>query len=59
MGGGVADLLYGDYGFSGKLTHSWPASYAQIPINTGKVYSEEQKGSGGNPMYPCGFGLTY
>ena len=59
MGIGVADVLYGDYTFTGKLTHSWPANYAQIPINTGKVYSEEQKGSGGNPMYPCGHGLQY
>jgi beta-glucosidase len=59
MGIGVADVLYGDYNFSGKLTHSWPANYAQIPINTGKVYSEEQKGSGGNPMFPYGYGLQY
>jgi beta-glucosidase len=56
---GVADVLYGDYNFTGKLTHIWPATYAQIPINTGKVYSEEQKGTGGTPLYAYGFGLTY
>jgi beta-glucosidase len=59
MGIGVADVLYGDYNFSGTLTHSWPANYAQIPINTGKVYSEEQKGNGGNPLYQYGYGLKY
>jgi beta-glucosidase len=58
-GSGVADVLYGDYNFTGTLTHCWPASYAQIPINSGKVYSEEQKGSGGTPLYDYGYGLTY
>ena len=59
QGAGVADVLYGDYNFSGKLTHSWPVTYAQIPINTGKVYSEEQKGSGGTALFPVGYGLIY
>jgi len=59
QGAGVADVLYGDSNFTGKLTHSWPGTYAQIPINTGKVYSEEQKGTGGSPLYQYGYGLTY
>lgn len=58
-GGGVADVLFGDHDFSGKLTHTWPASAQQIPINTGPVYPDEQQGSGGEPLYPYGYGLTY
>jgi beta-glucosidase len=58
-GTGVADVLYGDYNFTGKLTHSWPANYNMIPINTGKYYSEEQHGTGTTPLYAYGYGLTY
>ncbi|MBN1759373.1 MAG: glycoside hydrolase family 3 C-terminal domain-containing protein [Chitinispirillaceae bacterium] len=58
-GGGVADVLYGEHNFTGKLTHTWPASAGQIPINTGTVYADEKQGSGGEPLYPYGYGLTY
>jgi beta-glucosidase len=58
-GGGVADVLFGDYPFTGKLTHTWPASAGQIPINDGPVYADEQKGSGGTPLFEYGYGLTY
>lgn len=34
-GAGVADILFGDYEPTGKLTHSWPREMAQIPINWG------------------------
>jgi beta-glucosidase len=58
-GGGVADVLFGDHNFTGKLTHTWPVSVEQIPINTGEVYADEQQGSGGAPLYPYGYGLSY
>ncbi|MBN2038131.1 MAG: glycoside hydrolase family 3 C-terminal domain-containing protein, partial [Chitinispirillaceae bacterium] len=58
-GAGVADVLYGDYRFSGKLTHTWPTSLNQIPINSGLAHADEPKGSGGDPLFACGFGLTY
>jgi beta-glucosidase len=58
-GGGVADVLSGEYDFSGKLAHTWPASAAQIPINAGPDYADEKKGSGGEPLFPYGFGLRY
>jgi beta-glucosidase len=57
--GGVADVLYNDYNFTGTLTHTWPASSGQIPINTGTNYTDEQHGSGGTPLYPYGYGLHY
>jgi beta-glucosidase len=48
-GQGVADVLFGDYGFTGKLSFSWPSSMSQIPINIGD--------SNYNPLFPFGFGI--
>jgi beta-glucosidase len=49
-GGGVADVLFGDYRPTGRLSFSWPAGPAQEPINVG---------DGQTPLFPYGFGLTY
>jgi beta-glucosidase len=50
-GAGVADVLFGDYRPTGKLSFSWPRSMGQIPIHIGDAkYS---------PQFPFGFGLTY
>jgi beta-glucosidase len=48
-GQGVADILFGDYQPSGKLSYTWPASMDQIPINIGDDPYE--------PFLPFGFGL--
>jgi beta-glucosidase len=60
-GAGVADVFYKVNGatFTGKLNHTWPASFEQIPINTGASYTDEPKGSGGAPLFEFGYGLTY
>jgi beta-glucosidase len=59
-GGGVADVLYGgSYNFTGKLTHTWPKTIDQIPINSGAVYADEKHGSGGAALFENGFGLKY
>jgi len=50
-GQGIADVLFGDVNFSGKLSFTWPKSMDQIPINIG----DEQY----DPLFPYGFGLTY
>lgn len=34
-GAGVSDILFGDFEPSGKLSHTWPRSMSQIPINWG------------------------
>lgn len=47
-GKGVAEVLFGDFPFSGKLSFSWPASGCQVPIN---------KGDGQTPLFAVGFGL--
>jgi beta-glucosidase len=58
-GGGVADVLYGVCNFNGKLTHTWPASKEQIPVNAGPIYSDEKHGNGETPLFPIGHGLQY
>jgi beta-glucosidase len=50
-GQGVAEVLFGDYGFSGSLGFSWPRKASQIPINVGDERYD--------PLYPYGFGLRY
>ncbi|KAG9134375.1 hypothetical protein Leryth_016256 [Lithospermum erythrorhizon] len=49
-GQGVADVLFGDYGFTGKLPLTWFKAVDQLPMNVGdKRY---------DPLFPFGFGLT-
>jgi beta-glucosidase len=50
-GQGVADILFGDYKPTGKLSFTWPRDVSQIPIN-------DSTGSK-NPLFPFGFGLTW
>ncbi len=48
-GTGVADVLFGDVPFSGRLPVTWPANLDQEPINVGdEVY---------DPAFPYGWGL--
>jgi beta-glucosidase len=49
-GQGVADVLFGDYPFSGKLPFTWPRSMDQLPLS---VLAQE----GGQPLFPFGYGL--
>ncbi len=50
-GQGVADVLFGDYRPTGKLSFSWPRSMSQLPLNVrDKSY---------DPLFKYDFGLTY
>ncbi|MFC1642450.1 glycoside hydrolase family 3 protein, partial [Myxococcota bacterium] len=53
-GAGVADVLFGDYGPTGRLSHDWPRTASQIPINVGDSDAEDDP-----PLYPFGYGLSY
>jgi beta-glucosidase len=50
-GHGVADALFGDVGFSGRLPYTWPRTVDQLPLGA-------LKESGQGPLFPCGYGLT-
>ncbi|MBE2184772.1 MAG: glycoside hydrolase family 3 C-terminal domain-containing protein [Anaerolineae bacterium] len=50
-GAGLADVLFGDYPFTGKLAYNWPRSKAQIPLAALKADSEP-------PLFPFGHGLS-
>ncbi|KAM7476898.1 hypothetical protein LguiB_024141 [Lonicera macranthoides] len=49
-GQGVTDVLFGDYGFSGKLSRTWFKSIDQLPMNVEDSHYD--------PLFPFGFGLT-
>ncbi|KAF4360298.1 hypothetical protein F8388_020589 [Cannabis sativa] len=49
-GQGVADVLFGDYGFTGKLARTWFKTVDQLPMNVGDKHYD--------PLFPFGFGLT-
>jgi beta-glucosidase len=62
-GGGIAEVMYGDYDFKGTLPHTWPTSFSQEPLNTTAAeYGGDLgdlKGQSGTPQWPYGFGLSY
>jgi len=47
-GRGVAEVLFGDYAFSGKLPFTWPRSMAQIPLSSS---------DGQDPLFSLGHAL--
>ncbi len=50
QGEGVADVLFGERAFQGKLSVSWPRTTRQEPINVGDENYD--------PLFAYGFGLT-
>ena len=69
-GNAIADVLFGDYNPSGRLTMSFPRSTGQIPVyynhkNTGRPFDEKNKFTSkyidipNEPLYPFGYGLSY
>ena len=71
-GNAIADVLFGDYNPSGKLTATFPRDVGQIPIyynhkNTGRPYVGDPAyryvsrylDVPNDPLYPFGYGLSY
>jgi len=48
-GAGVADVLFGDVPFSGKLSYSWPSGDCQVPLFKDPTEA---------PLFDFGYGLT-
>ena len=55
-GEGIADVLFGDSPFAGKLSFSWPRSNEQLPIN---INNSTNKTGCDAPLFPFGYGLGY
>ena len=53
-GAGVADVLFGDYEFTGKLPYTWPRSMNQLPFDFANLPAEGCDA----PLFPFGYGLT-
>jgi beta-glucosidase len=51
-GQGVADVLFGDYKPTGKLSYTWPKSMDQIPLGVANPDPDKA-------LFPYRFGLTY
>jgi beta-glucosidase len=54
-GAGVADVIFGEYPFTGKLPYTWPRSNDQLPLNINNL--PEAAGSS-TPLFTFGFGLS-
>jgi beta-glucosidase len=54
-GDGIAEVLFGEYNFKGKLPHSWPKSYENFEGKYGPNFWDESN----IPLFKYGYGLQY
>jgi beta-glucosidase len=53
-GAAAADVLFGDYPFTGKTPYAWPRSNAQLPVNVNNAAGLTGCQA---PLFPFGYGL--
>lgn len=53
-GSGIADVLYGDYDFTGKLPVTWPKNVFGLGMNSNRVDYDPNV-----VLFPFGYGLQY
>lgn len=71
-GNAIADVLFGDYNPSGKLTMTFPKNVGQVPLyyqhlNTGRPFNPAEPNKytsryfdiENGPLFPFGYGLSY
>ena len=46
-GQGIADVLFGDFPFTGQLSYTWPRTMEQLPLGA----------ASSDPLFPFGYGL--
>lgn len=54
-GHGIAEVLFGDFNFTGKLPHSWPSSIQDYDQKYGPNFWDKKT----KPLFPYGYGLSY
>ena len=54
-GDGIAEVLFGEYDFKGKLPHSWPGSEEDYTGKYGPNFWDDSI----KPLFPIGYGLSY
>jgi len=54
-GNGIAEVLFGNYNFTGKLPHSWPKSVEDFKGMYGPNFWDQSI----TPLYKFGYGLKY
>lgn len=60
-GEAIADVIFGDWNPSGKLTMTFPRSMGQLPVYYSRKPSASRSSIDGSPdpLYPFGHGLSY
>ena len=51
---GIADVLFGDYEFTGRLPYTWPRTMEQVTVDKSALSDSGCEA----PLFPYGYGLT-
>jgi beta-glucosidase len=54
-GDGIAEVLFGEFNFKGRLPHSWPKSFENFKGKYGPNFWDKSN----VPLFELGYGLKY